>query len=304
MPIPADDPILVAPSPTPFRADGAVDHAAIEHNVVHWLETPLSGFVLNSENGEEAFLSEAERLAIVHTVHTVCGGKKLIVGGIDNPSVRETLRLGEALADAGAELLRIRIPRLTDRVQDYFEQVIPRAAVPVVMIHQMAPGKFLSNAVSIGAPAELIGQLVAMDNVFGYICSDNLRFEARLRTLISADKRFWISNGSLLLAGAVLGANGGCMMLGNVFPGECLAILRLVREGKLAEAQAIQTRILEADWQILTRGAAGIKVALDLLGYRGGAPRAPAATCAEADAARIRAALEHVGGTLCDLEDR
>jgi len=292
MPTPADDPILVAPSPTPFDKDDAVDYAAIEHNVARWLETPLSGFVLNSENGEEAFLSEEERLAIVRTVHAVCGGEKFIIGGIDNPSVRETLRLGDALADAGAELLRVRIPRLTDNVQEYFEQVIPRVAVPVVIIHQMAPGKFLSNAASIGAPAELIGRLAALDNVFGYICSDNLRFEARVRMLLPADKRFWISNGSLLLAGAVLGATGGCMMLGNVLPGDCLAILRLVGEGKLAEAQAVQTRILESDWQILTRGAAGIKAALDLLGYRGGAPRAPTSACDAAAIARIREALE------------
>jgi len=294
MPIPAEDPILVAPSPTPFDDKDAVDYSAIQHNVARWLKTPLSGFVLNSENGEEAFLSEEERLAIVRTIHAVCGPEKFIVGGIDNPSVRETLRLGEALADAGAELLRLRIPRLTDNVQDYFQQVIPRAAVPVVIIHQMAPGKFLSNAASIGAPAELIGQLVAMDNVFGYICSDNLRFEARVRTLIPTDKRFWISNGSLLLTGAALGANGGCMMLGNVLPGECLAILRLVSEGKLAQAQAIQTRILEPDWQILTRGAAGIKAALDVLGYRGGSPRAPASACDAAGAAKIREALERV----------
>ena len=83
MPIPSSHPIVVAPSPTPFTADDKVDHAAIERNVQNWLKTPLSGFVLNSENGEEQFLSETERLDIVRTVNSARNGEKFIVGGVD-----------------------------------------------------------------------------------------------------------------------------------------------------------------------------------------------------------------------------
>lgn len=291
MAIPTQDPLVVAPSPTPFRGDDSVDHAAIERNVQRWLATPLSGFVLNSENGEEAFLSEQERLAIVRTVHAVSGDRKLIIGGIDSPSVSETLRTAEALVEAGAELIRIRIPRLTSNVRGYFEQVIPRAAAPVVIIHQMAPGAFLSSSTAPGAEAELIGELVARDNVFGYIASADIRFEARVRTFIPAAKRFWTGNASLLLAGAVLGANGACMMLGNVAPRECCDILRLAIEGELQEAQSIQMRILELDWQILARRAAGLKAALSLLGFDAGLPRAPSLACTATDVQRIREAM-------------
>jgi len=145
MPIPKHDPIVVAPSPTPFCNDDSVDYSAIECNVQRWLETPLSGFVLNSENGEESFLSEQEQLEIVRTVKRVVGERKFIVGGVDSPSVTETLRKANTLVEAGAELIRIRIPRLTSNVSDYFEQVIPRADAPVVIIHQMSPGTFLSG---------------------------------------------------------------------------------------------------------------------------------------------------------------
>jgi len=295
MPIPGDDPIAVGPMPTPFREDEAVDFGAIERNVEKWLETPLSGFVLNSENGEEAFLSEAERLEIVRAVDRVRAGRRFVLAGVDNPSVKETLRLADALVEAGAELLRIRIPRLGGNVRGYFEQVVPRAAAPVVVIHQMDPGRFLSTSASLGAPAELIGDIVSMDNVFGYIMSDNLRFESRMRTLVPSDKRFWINNGSLLLPGAVLGGDGGCMMFANVAPGLCRDIIRLAIQGKLGAAQASQARILESDWQILSRGAAGIKCALDLLGFEMGAPRAPQSACSAADALQIREALRQAG---------
>jgi 4-hydroxy-2-oxoglutarate aldolase len=272
-----------------------VDYGAIERNVRRWLDSPLSGFVLNSENGEEAFLSEQERLEIVRTVHRACAGQKFIIGGIDNPSVTETLRTAEALVQVGAEMIRVRIPRLTNNVREYFEQVAPRISVPVVIIHQPAPGTFLGGPASMSLPAELIGELVAMDNVFGYIMSSDIRFESRVRTFVAAEKKFWACNGSLLLAGAVIGANGACMMLGNVAPKQCCDVLQLAMEHKLAESQRLQGRLLEADWHILSRGAAGLKAALNLLGYSAGLPRAPNSPCSAAEVDLIKKAMHKAG---------
>lgn len=269
------DPILVAPSPTPFKPNDTVDYDAVARNTERWLKTPLTGFVLNSENGEEQFLSEAERLEIVRTVHRARGGQKLLIGGVDSPSVTDSLRVAEALAEAGADMVRVRIPRYGVEVGKYFAEVVPRSPVPVVVIHQMAPGQFMGGAEPVGAPAEVIGEAVSRDNVFGYIASGNIRFESRARLFISQAKRFWVGNGILLLPGAAVGANGGCMMLGNVAPKECLEVIRLVNEGQLQPAQEIQRRVIHADWHILSRGAAGIKHALGLQGFEMGPPRSP-----------------------------
>ncbi len=291
MPIPTSNPIVVAPNPTPFKADDSVDHAAIERNVEKWLKTPLSGFVLNSENGEEQFLSEAERLDIVRTVNAARNGEKFIVGGVDSSSVTDSIRTAEALVDAGAEMIRIRIPRLTKNVTGYFEQVVPRVPAPVLIIHQMAPGSFMGGDAPVGAEAEVIGDLVDLDNVFGYIASGNVRFEARVRNFVTTDKPFWLGNGLLLLAMSVIGANGACLMLANVAPAECHQIISSVMNGDLKTAQEVQSRIIEADKQILDRGAAGIKAALDLLGYVGGAPRLPNPSVSDAEREIIRAAM-------------
>jgi 4-hydroxy-2-oxoglutarate aldolase len=292
MPIPTSNPIVIAPSPTPFKADDSVDHAAIERNVEKWLKTPLSGFVLNSENGEEQFLSETERLDIVRTVNDARNGEKFIVGGVDSSSVTDSIRTAEALVDAGAEMIRIRIPRLASDVSAYFEQVVQRVPAPVVIIHQMAPGMFAGGGVPVGAQPEVIGDLIDLDNVWGYIASGNLRFEARVRNFVTTDKPFWLGNGIILLAMSVVGANGACLMFGNVAPTECHKIISSVMNGDLKTAQKIQTRIIEADHQILARGAAGIKAALDILGYDGGAPRLPNLSVSDADREVIRAAMQ------------
>ena len=62
----ATEPIVVAPTLTPFKDDGdqTVDFDALARNVERWLETPLSGFVAVTANGEETMLSESERMSI------------------------------------------------------------------------------------------------------------------------------------------------------------------------------------------------------------------------------------------------
>lgn len=291
MTIPVADPIVIAPSPTPFTADDAVDFDGIQRNVARWRKTPLSGLMLNSENGEEAFLSESERLNIIRAAHEALEGEKFIVAGIDCPSVTESLRLAEQYVEAGAELVRLRIPRLTDNVRGYFEQVVPRLPVPALLINQPAPGQFAQSLPLAAGTPQLIGQVCQMENVYGYIAGGNIRFEYRTRQYVPQIKKFWIGNGSLLVPGGAIGANGACLMFGNVAPAECQEIIRLTMQGKLAEAQAIQTRLIEADHLILDRGAAGIKAALDLLGYVGGPPRKPSLPLTADEKARLRAAL-------------
>lgn len=286
---------VVAPTPTPFRTDDSIDFDALESNVDRWLGTPLTGFVLNSENGEESFLSEAERLQIIRSVKHVCGGDRLVIAGIDSPSVRDSLRLAESMADAGADRIRLRIPRLIENVDDYLHQVVDDCPVPVLIINQPAPGMFLSSAVPGTASAELIGNVTNMKNADGYICSADLRFEARVRTFVPPDKQFWTANGCLLLAGAVIGANGACLMMGNVAPEHCVEVLQRTLDGHITEARAIQDRLLETDWQVLSRRAAGLKAALTLLGFDAGVPRSPSPPCNTEDVNAIRSAMISAG---------
>lgn len=295
MPIPTEDPIVIAPSPTPFTEDDRVDIAAVERNTEKWLKTPLSGFMLNSENGEESFLSEDERLEIIRTVNSARNGEKFIVGGIDNPSVTESLRIAETLANADAELVRVRIPRLTDNVRGYFDDLIPRLPVPALLINQPAPGMFGQSLPMAAGSPEMIGAVCEMDNVYGYIAGGNIRFESMTRMHVPENKKFWIGNGVLLLPGAAIGANGACLMFGNIAAAETIEMLTLVRDGKLAEAQQMQRRLNNADWQVLSRGAAGIKAALNLLGYEGTQPRQPSTPMSEPEIGRLKLALREAG---------
>jgi dihydrodipicolinate synthase/N-acetylneuraminate lyase len=288
--IPDTDPIVVAPTPTPFDSEDRVDHDALARNVERWLKTPLSGFVLGTANGEELALNDAEKVAIVETVSQAHRKRRFVIAGIDNPSSTETLRLAEAYARAGADMVRVRIPRpmSTSAIEAYFLKVTQNSPVPVVMIHQTFTGVP-------AAPPELIGDLIKLDNVYGYITDHDIRFEGRVRIFAPEGKKFWICNGGLLLAGAAIGANGTCMWLGNIAPAICRDIMALGYDGKVAEARPLQKLASQMDATIGQYGVTGVKAALGILGYEGTAPRHPLTALGPANVEEIRFVLGEAG---------
>lgn len=292
MPIPAADPIVVAPTPTPFSADDAVDLDALARNIERWLDTPLSGFVLTTANGEELALSEQERIDIARVASQAHRGRRFTIAGIDNPSTSETLRLAERYARAGADMARVRVPRaLADNaVAAYFEAVARHSPIPIIVIHQTFSG------VPAASP-ETLGAAVAQDNVFGYITDHDIRFEAYVRACVPADRRFWICNGGLLAYGALMGANGACMWLGDIAPDLCMDIMTLGTQGKFAEARALQTIASRLDRTIIKHGTQGVKEALAILGFEGMRPRAPLAAVDAVAREEIRRALAEAGLT-------
>ena len=73
------------------------------------------------------------------------------------------------------------------------------------------------------------------------------------------------------------GCDGGVLALASLFPDELRPACRRLRAaGQLDEARALQRRLTPIARSIGgTYGVAGLKAALDLLGFAGGPPRPP-----------------------------
>ena len=290
-----EQPILVAPMPTPFTSDDKVDLKSIESNAIKWLNTEISGFVLGTENGEETLLSSEEKLDIFKVVSKIHKGKKTIIAGVDNPSISGTLKESEKYAEFGADIIRIRIPRRRNTIDKYFEEVLKNISMPVLIIHQMSPGGFDSSMTTEGANPDQIGRFCDHENVFGYIASHLVRFEMMTRKYVNKTKQFWVPNAMLMPTMSLEGANGGCFMLGNIAPKICKEIIRLGLNNEFTQSKKLNDNLVDLDWNILSRGAAGIKYALDLMGFKGGDPRKPQTILNENDKKAIRQSFEKAG---------
>jgi 4-hydroxy-tetrahydrodipicolinate synthase len=279
---------------TPIDAHDQVDYAAAERNVARWLETSLAGFIVGSQSGEELYLSFEELLALARVVGQSLDERRFLVGGIDCPSVTESLRRAEAFAEVGAEAVRVRFPRSPEVVEDYFEQFLPRCPVPVLLMHQSVPERFGAA----GAPAagpEVLGRVAQMDGVFGYVTDHDMRFEAQVRRHVPADKRFWICNGSMILSGTLIGCNGTTTAFSNIWPAAMKQLLELGMAGRYDEAQALQEQVRLIDEIMLPYLASGIKASLKLLGFDGMLPRRPTRPMPAAEVERLEQAMRAAG---------
>jgi len=79
-----------------------------------------------------------------------------------------------------------------------------------------------------------------------------------------------------LFAALAVGAVGGVVALSNIAPQQCIDIYTLFGAGQWDEAADLQRRMVPVNTAITARyGVAGLKAALDMLGFYGGPVRAP-----------------------------
>ena len=294
MPIPQTDPIVAVPMATPFDDHDHVDLGAAQRNVARWQDSPLSGFIVGTQSGEEFYLSFEEQLDLVRVVAETISGPRFVVGGIDCPSVTETLRRAEAFANSGAELVRIRFPRSPDIVEAYFAQVVPRCPIPVLLMHQPQPERFGAAGIPVASP-EVLGRVAEAENAFGYVTDHDMRFEARVRRYVPTNKRFWICNGSMILSGTLIGCNGTTTAFSNIWPAALKELLNLGMAGRYDEARGLQERVRLIDEVMLPYLAAGIKAGLALLGFEGLVPRRPTKPMPPEEVSRLEEAMRAAG---------
>ena len=290
MPIPSSDPIVVAPTNMPFNADESLDLDALSRNVDKFCETALSGFVVGSYGGEEFHMGEPEKVLSIKTVVEAHAGRKFVIAGIDALSPTEAVRLSNLYAEAGADMVRVRIPPAAGKgnaapIQDYFEQVTSKSPIPVVIIHQ--PKTPMGVDVT---PAE-VRDITSFENVFAYIMSLNYRYECRISSFVSDAVKFWTCNGSLLMPGGMIGAVGACLLFGNWGPHIARDIIQACLDGRYAEARELQERINRIDFLGMSWGVGVQKTGLSLLGYEGTMPRKPNLPLSDTQISEVKDAL-------------
>ena len=290
MPIPSVDPIVVAPTNMPFNSDESLDLDALSRNVDKFCETALSGFVVGSYGGEEFHMGEPEKVLSIKTVVEAHAGRKFVIAGIDALSPTEAVRLSNLYAEAGADMVRVRIPPAAGKgnaapIQDYFEQVTSKSPIPVVIIHQ--PKTPMGVDVT---PAE-VRDITSFENVFAYIMSLNYRYECRISSFVSDAVKFWTCNGSLLMPGGMIGAVGACLLFGNWGPHIARDIIQACLDGRYAEARELQERINRIDFLGMSWGVGVQKTGLSLLGYEGTVPRKPNLPLSDTQISEVKDAL-------------
>jgi 4-hydroxy-2-oxoglutarate aldolase len=273
---------VLNPIPTPFDGNGDVDLARLRAAIGRWLATRLSGFVVLGSTGEAALLDEVESERVIACARDAVPSSRTFIVGTGRESTRAAVSATRRAAALGADAVLVRNPSFYKAQMNaaahvsHYTAVADASPVPVLLYNFTA-------VTGVTIPVEAVAALASHPNVAGMKESNG--DVPRLAQLVAAVPRtFSVVTGSASTLYEALGAGaaGGILALSALLPDACVELVELARAGRHGEARALQDRLTPvAKLFGAAYGIAGLKAALNLIGYDVGTPRAPLAPLAE-----------------------
>jgi 4-hydroxy-2-oxoglutarate aldolase len=273
---------ILPPIPTPFDTSGQVAYSALRENLQRWNQYGLAGYVVLGSNGEAAYLEHAEKVRLLQAARAAIPADKLLIAGTGCESTASTIELTRQAADAGANAALVITPNFydgkmsPDALVKHFCAVADASPIPV-LLYNVPKFTHVDMAATTIARAAPHPNIVGIKDSSGNITklADTVRLAQAAATNGGA---FDVLAGSagFLFAALAVGAVGGVVALSNIAPQQCVDIYALYHEGRWDEAGELQRRMVPVNTAITaTYGVAGLKAALDMLGFYGGPVRAP-----------------------------
>lgn len=277
--------------PTPFT-DGDLNLPAIGTNITGWMAAGLGGVVVLGTNGEAALIDDDESDRVIEAARPHVPADRVLIAGVGRESTRATIAAATRAAKAGADAVLVRTPSFyrthlpPAAIAAHYTAVADASRVPVLLYNYPA---FTGVTLS----ADLIGRLAGHGNIVGIkeTSTDGAQFVDMAAVV---PDRFTILAGSApgAYTGLCAGARGAILAIACVLPELCLELVALVRRAQHAEALALQQRMTPIARAVTTGfGVAGLKAAMELVGYTGGQPRAPLLPLAPDGLEKIRTLL-------------
>lgn len=266
---------IVPPLVTPFDADGRVDLAAFEANLEAYAAADLGGYLVLGSNGEAASLEEAEKLQLVRAARRRANGRFLLAGtGLE--ATAATIALTAKAADAGADAVLVLTPHYykaqmtVDALRRHFEAVADASPVPIYLYS-------VPVFTGLPFPAALAAALSEHPNVAGMKESGgDLGLLARILGTVPASFAVACGSALVLYPALCLGAVAGILAVACCAPDATAAVYRAFAAGDHERARRLQLALTPLAVAVTsTHGVPGLKLAMDMAGLRGGAPRPP-----------------------------
>lgn len=279
--------------PTPFHpATGDVDLAALRSQLTRLTAAPLAGALVLGSNAEAGLLDEQEADAIVETARAVVPADRVLIVGTGRESTRATIAACRRAAERGADVVLVRAPSFfksqmtADALTMHYRAVADASPAPVMLYN--VPGM-----AGFSLPLAMVRTLAAHGNVIGMKeTSNDLERHAQY---VMVNPRFAVLSGWAPVAypAWMMGARGAIIAVANILPDACATLWSLAQAGRHDEARALQQRLLPIAQLVSSiHSVAGLKCALDHLGFPGGPVRPPLMPVSSQVSEEIRVALE------------
>lgn len=267
---------VFAPLTTPFEANGSLALTRLHDNVALYNKTGLAGYVSNGSTSESVLLKWEEVYRVWETVRESATANKILIAGTGAESTAETIEHTQRAAKIGYAAALVRTPSFykpamnEHTLAEHYLRVADVSPVPVMVYS-------VPIFTHVTVEASLISRLAHHPNIIG-IKDSSGNVEGVAAIIAAAPKHFQtlVGSAATLYESLQAGAVGAILALADAIPDLCSEIYESSHAGDRAKASMLARKLVAPSQMLGAQyGIAGLKYALDRLGYYGGPPRAP-----------------------------
>ena len=283
---------IFPPLTTPFAPDGIVALEHLRENIARYNRIGLAGYVVNGSTSESVLLRWEEIYRIWEAARQTAAPGKTMIAGTGAESTAETVEHTNRAASLGYDAALVRTPSFykpainEETLAEHYLRVAEAARIPILVYS--VP---IFTHVQVEAP--LIARVSKHPNIIGMKDSSG-DVPGVVKIIAAAPKSFrtLVGSAATLYESLEGGAIGAILALACSFPELCVEIYEASRGGNSARARSLaQKLIVPAKMLGPQYGIAGLKYAMDRLGYHGGPPRGPLLPVSDAAKHEIDAML-------------
>jgi dihydrodipicolinate synthase/N-acetylneuraminate lyase len=222
---------------TKFTAEDRLDITAFLANIGAQLAAGVDGIILGGTLGEASTLTDQEKSELVRETVSFVAGRVPVVLNIAEQTTSKAIEAAAAARRDGVNGLMLLPPmRYKADAREtvaYFKAIADSTDLPIMIYNNPVDYK-------IDVTLDMFAELAACPNI--QAVKESTREVSRVTQMINRfGDRFKILCGvdTLALESLVLGADGWVAGLVCAFPAETVAIFRLIKAGRIAEAVAI-----------------------------------------------------------------
>ncbi|MDH3619559.1 MAG: 4-hydroxy-tetrahydrodipicolinate synthase [Gammaproteobacteria bacterium] len=222
---------------TPFDGNNRVDYASLKRLIDFHVEQGTSGLVIAGTSGESPTLKRSEHIELIGRSLEIAAGRIPVVAGTGSNSTFQSIELSKAVFDPRLAAYMAVVPYYNKPTQEgifqHYTAIADEIDKPLLMYN--VPGRTVADMLP-----ETVARLAGHRNIFGVKeATGDIERLKQIKALVDDDFMLYSGDDFTLRPFIEQGGHGVVTVSGNVAPAQVAALCKLARDGKLAEARAL-----------------------------------------------------------------
>ncbi len=280
---------------TPMHEDGSVNYEAFKKLVEFQIENGTDAIIVCGTTGEASTLSHEEHLEVIKYCVEVVKHRIPVIAGTGSNCTETAIYLSTEAEKYGVDGLLLVSPYYNKATQNglyqHFKKTAESVKIPVILYN--VPSRTGCNIL----PETVVRLCKDVENIVAIKeASGNISQIAQLAALAKGCVDIYSGNDDQIVPIMSLGGLGVISVLSNVAPKQTHDICAKYLEGDVKESCRLQLEALELCKALFCEvNPIPVKKAVSLMGFEAGTLRLPLTEMEEANAAKLKAAMQNYG---------